>query len=984
MSADVPESRLLRVLGDDPHAAALNHALGETGARLIRNESVAIRGLNPVGVETARLLLRSAVREIVLLDEPRDAVVTDADIRATTSFRREDLGSSRVDALLRSLTRAHASNGRTSVRAAGARDARWTRERPHETRAESRAETAGLFPEPVPGVLISAWHADAPGVADERADWLSRQFTALGGTHIMAAAPGLFAFVRATPGAALDPKTKHARDSQSDARLARAPTSLLESVVPAGADPRHVLVTVCDANAHGLREGDRISFFHGREDDEASFPSYPGEKRKRRSDAAPAAADGVVVSVAGLHAFVAECDARVFDDRGVRSKRAFLREGAYVRQHPRVDAYAGDGFDRIQSFASDSDAQDASSRDLDLDSSNRSVSPRDVQGVSSFVFDSDAARIPPNIAAARVLTAFLALGRRPEAEAETEKVKETENESSTSNRAITALIRGARVSFPPCVSIAAAVAAHEALKVLARVQVPLGVGSSGRWFAHDFAELEPSIRAPPSEPVGNGPRAPAKAEATTVEDLVSFPSSTRDGDSASASGAFPSWKNGRYPRAALVGSGNAIREIADQLARIFGRRAEAEPKPIDTGGLSLDAYRHVRDIPRDCLEALDVLIMATEGFTERRGADAFSTRYGFSFLDAGLDNHAFSCYVAVKDVTAPWSRSGARDPSERSFPACAVGNFPHVFPHCAQWAREEMRAAFVDLPSGRDSTLETAGAAAGRRAVAREPRKETNTNDFREQCVSWARARFQYLFVETAREALRSNPYDAAAPAESVFWRGPKRPPTPIRYDVADEDHVAFVVAAAKLRARNVFGTANVVDTESSDDAYAYFATREDAATVSQNPSEIWKREAKYLEPLSRMEVSDDAPDARSRDPTRAAFLVAAATCRARVFDIPVPEARDLAALVTGARPETPAPAAYAAALIAAETYKLVLLKTDPARAAAAAGAAADGNTFRCSYGSLGRHAHCAASPLELEVKTAKRIATGSDATAAP
>ena len=57
-----------------------------------------------------------------------------------------------------------------------------------------------------------------------------------------------------------------------DARLARAPVSLVESVVPADDDdatrletkPKKtksfVFVTVCDANAHGLREGDGVAF----------------------------------------------------------------------------------------------------------------------------------------------------------------------------------------------------------------------------------------------------------------------------------------------------------------------------------------------------------------------------------------------------------------------------------------------------------------------------------------------------------------------------------------------------------------------------------------------------------------------------------------------------------------------------------------------------------------------------------------------------
>ena len=127
------------------------------------------------------------------------------------------------------------------------------------------------------------------------------------------------------------------------------------------------------------------------------------------------------------------------------------------------------------------------------------------------------------------------------------------------------------------------------------------------------------------------------------------------------------------------------------------------------------------------------------------------------------------------------------------------------------------------------------------------------------------------------------------------------------------------------------------------------------------------------------------------------------------MFGVPVPRERELAAAATGSRPGTPAPAAFAAALAAVETYKLAAstaaksssppspldeknadassaparnpsdfrLDRKPLRASSREEDASfvyddDDVAFRCSYGSLGGHAHVSASPAALETKTAK------------
>ena len=240
-----------------------------------------------------------------------DATVTPSDIGATSVLAEEHLGKPRLRSVVDALNAPRfrpAHRVSPVVRAAGPNDAHWTgdetdvrdgvRDCSDEARTFRRRLTA-------PDALVSAWHVDTPTLADADHTIVSAVL-GNGGTHVLAAAPGLFAFARAARRPRREGEDEDEDDSSDaraeeesasdsdedarvlrsdvpstgiwnerrfrDARLARAPVSLVESVVPADDDDatrletkpkrRSLLffVTVCDANAHGLREGDGVAF----------------------------------------------------------------------------------------------------------------------------------------------------------------------------------------------------------------------------------------------------------------------------------------------------------------------------------------------------------------------------------------------------------------------------------------------------------------------------------------------------------------------------------------------------------------------------------------------------------------------------------------------------------------------------------------------------------------------------------------------------
>ena len=107
-----PAPRLLRVLEEDAALAALAHALGADGLARARHATALVEGCGAVGAETARLLLASGLRRLVLVDLPHalGRVVTRDDLAANALLTEADVGVARVDALARRLAEALAAD----------------------------------------------------------------------------------------------------------------------------------------------------------------------------------------------------------------------------------------------------------------------------------------------------------------------------------------------------------------------------------------------------------------------------------------------------------------------------------------------------------------------------------------------------------------------------------------------------------------------------------------------------------------------------------------------------------------------------------------------------------------------------------------------------------------------------------------------------------------------------------------------------------
>uniref|UniRef100_A0A5F8A110 Ubiquitin-like modifier-activating enzyme 6 n=1 Tax=Macaca mulatta TaxID=9544 RepID=A0A5F8A110_MACMU len=152
-----------------------------------------------------------------------------------------------------------------------------------------------------------------------------------------------------------------------------------------------------------------------------------------------------------------------------------------------------------------------------------------------------------------------------------------------------------------------------------------------------------------------------------------------------------------------------------------------------------------------------------------------------------------------------------RDPPEEEIPFCTLKSFPAAIEHTIQWARDKFESSFSHKPSLFNKFWQTYSSAeevlqkiqSGHslegcfqviKLLSRRPRNWS-------QCVELARLKFEKYFNHKALQLLHCFPLDIRLKDGSLFWQSPKRPPSPIKFDLNEPLHLSFLQNAAKLYA---------------------------------------------------------------------------------------------------------------------------------------------------------------------------------------
>ncbi|GAK67598.1 ubiquitin activating enzyme [Moesziomyces antarcticus] len=201
---------------------------------------------------------------------------------------------------------------------------------------------------------------------------------------------------------------------------------------------------------------------------------------------------------------------------------------------------------------------------------------------------------------------------------------------------------------------------------------------------------------------------------------------------------------------------------------------------------------------------------ALDNVQARQYMDRRCVYYEKPLLESGTLGTKANTQVVVPHLTESYSSS--QDPPEKSIPVCTLKNFPNAIEHTIQWAREQFDElflkpaenvnAYLSQPDYIETTLKSGSGAKEQLDQIKQYLVDERPKTF-EQCIYWARMRFEENYSNVIRQLLHSLPADAVTSSGQPFWSGPKRAPKPLTFNVDDPMHLEYVMSGALLHAEN-------------------------------------------------------------------------------------------------------------------------------------------------------------------------------------
>lgn len=204
---------------------------------------------------------------------------------------------------------------------------------------------------------------------------------------------------------------------------------------------------------------------------------------------------------------------------------------------------------------------------------------------------------------------------------------------------------------------------------------------------------------------------------------------------------------------------------------------------------------------------LTIVTNALDNIQARRYVDLRCVTAKVPLLESGTLGTKGHVQVILPYQTESYGSSN--DPVEEGdIPYCTLKMFPEETFHCIEFARDKFGKLFTLRPKAILKILEDPlykpTSPEEIKALREAVKLAKNIPANFDECVVWARRKFQKYFVNDIKQLLYTYPLDQKTKEGKNFWTMPKRPPQDIEYDTKNALHVQFVSTFAYLRA-NLF-----------------------------------------------------------------------------------------------------------------------------------------------------------------------------------
>ncbi|PWY72201.1 ubiquitin-activating enzyme E1 [Aspergillus sclerotioniger CBS 115572] len=212
----------------------------------------------------------------------------------------------------------------------------------------------------------------------------------------------------------------------------------------------------------------------------------------------------------------------------------------------------------------------------------------------------------------------------------------------------------------------------------------------------------------------------------------------------------------------------------------------------------------------DFWQGLDGVTNALDNVDARTYVDRRCVFFRKPLLESGTLGTKGNTQVVLPRITESYSSS--QDPPEKTFPMCTLKSFPNRIEHTIAWARDLFQTYFVGPPEAvnmylsQPNYIEQTLKQAGNEKQTLEHLRDFLVTDKPltfDDCVVWARQQFEAQYNNAIQQLLYNFPRDSKTSSGQLFWSGPKRAPTPLKFDSSNPTHLSFIIAGANLHAFN-------------------------------------------------------------------------------------------------------------------------------------------------------------------------------------